>query len=224
MAALTDILIDEPTHVFALRHGQTAFNATQRIQGHLDVDLDDTGRWQAARLGAALAEAGLTAVHSSDLARARDTAGAVAAAAGLAVQTHEALRERHFGALEGLSYAEIEARFPDDARRWRQREPDFGPGGGESLETFSARVLAAFTRLAEAHRGQTIAIVAHGGVLDCLYRAAQGIGLQAPRTWVLANAAVNRLLWTGEGFRVVGWDDRRHLEDEASAAAEEISA
>jgi probable phosphoglycerate mutase len=214
----------EPTHVIALRHGQTAFNATQRIQGHLDIGLDDTGRWQAARAGAALADAGLASVHASDLARARDTAAAVAAACGLPLAVHTELRERHFGAFEGLSYAEIEARFPDDARRWRQREPGFGPGGGESLEVFSARCVAAFTRLARAHAGQTIAIVAHGGVLDCLYRAASGIGLQEPRTWVLANAAINRLLYTGEGFRVVGWDDRRHLEQAAGSAAEEIAA
>lgn len=217
----------ETTHIVALRHGQTAFNATQRIQGHLDVGLDHTGRWQAARLGAALADAGLAAVHSSDLVRARDTAAAVAAVAttgGLPVFTHADLRERHFGALQGLHHAEIEQRFPDDARRWRQGEPGFGPGGGESLEVFSARCLAAFTRLARAHAGQTIAIVAHGGVLDCLYRAANGIGLQAPRTWQLANAAINRLLYTGEGFRVVGWDDRRHLEAAGSGAAEEVSA
>ncbi|MFN9745063.1 MAG: histidine phosphatase family protein [Betaproteobacteria bacterium] len=214
----------EPTHVFALRHGQTAYNATQRLQGQLDIGLDDTGRWQAARLAAALADAGLVAVHASDLARARDTATAVAAACGLGLQTHAALRERHFGVLEGLSHAEIEERFPDDARRWRQRDPGFGPGGGESPEAFSARCVAAFTRLAQAHPGQTIAIVAHGGVLDCLYRAASGIGLQAPRTWQLTNAAINRMLYTGEGFRVVGWDDRRHLEDTAGSAAEEVSA
>lgn len=214
----------EPTHIFAIRHGQTAFNATQRIQGHLDVGLDDTGRWQARQLGAALADAGIAAVYSSDLARARDTAAPLAAACGLPVLTQPELRERHFGFLEGLSYAEIEARHPEHARRWRQREPGFSPGGGESLEVFSARCVAAFTRLARAHPGQTIAVVAHGGVLDCLYRAASGIELQASRTWQLANAAVNRLLYTGEGFRVVGWDDRRHLEAAAPAQADEPSA
>jgi 2,3-bisphosphoglycerate-dependent phosphoglycerate mutase len=216
----------EPTHLFALRHGQTAYNATQRLQGHLDIGLDDTGRWQARRLGAALADAGIVAVYSSDLLRARDTGAAVAAACGLPLSTLTELRERHFGVLEGLSYAEIEECHPEDARRWREREPGFGPGGGESLIEFSARCIAVFTRLAEAHRGQTIAIAAHGGVLDCLYRAANGIGLQAPRTWQLANAAVNRVLYTGEGFRVVGWDDRRHFDgaEPGSGAAEEIAA
>jgi 2,3-bisphosphoglycerate-dependent phosphoglycerate mutase len=202
------------TQVLALRHGQTAYNASQRIQGQLDVGLDDTGRWQAERLAQALADAGLQALYSSDLARAADTAAAIAHVTGLAVQHDPRLRERHFGRLEGLSYTEIEARFPEDARRWRQREPGFGPGGGESLIDFSARCVAAFTTLAEAHAGQAIAVVAHGGVLDCLYRAAAGVDLQAPRTWQLANAAVNRLLYAEGRFVLVGWDDRSHLDGE----------
>lgn len=209
--------MSEPTLVLALRHGQTAYNASQRIQGQLDVGLDDTGRWQAARLGAALADAGLHALHSSDLQRALHTAQAIGAATGLPVHTHQALRERGFGRLEGLSYTEIEARFPEDALRWRQREPGFGPGGGEPLDAFYARSVDAFARLAAAHPGQTIAVVAHGGVLDCLYRAAAGIGLQAPRTWQLGNAAVNRLLFSEGRFVVVGWDDRGHLEPGAPA-------
>ncbi len=208
----------EPTLVLALRHGQTAHNATQRIQGQLDVGLDDTGRWQARRLGAALAEAGLHAIHSSDLQRAHHTALAIAEATGLPVATHTALRERGFGRLEGLSYTEIEAQFPEDARRWRLREPGFGPGGGEPLDAFYARSVNAFTQLAAAHPGQTIAVVAHGGVLDCLYRAAAGIGLQAPRTWQLGNAAVNRLLFSEGRFVLVGWDDRGHLDGGAPPA------
>jgi probable phosphoglycerate mutase len=62
-----------------------------------------------------------------------------------------------------------------------------------------------------AHEGSTIALVTHGGVLDCLYRAALRLELQAPRTWQLGNAAVNRLLHTGEGFTLVGWNDHQHL-------------
>ena len=103
----------------------------------------------------------------------------------------------HIGVLERLGHAEIEQRFPDDARRGRQREPGFGPGGGGSLEAFSARCLAIFKQLAQTHAGQTIAIVAHGGVLDCPYRAANGIGLQASCTWLLANPAIHPLLYTG---------------------------
>ncbi len=202
----------EPTRIFALRHGETAWNVDQRIQGQLDVPLNDRGREQAARLGQALQGEGLSAVHSSDLLRAAATAQAVADICGLAVAHDAALRERAFGRFEGRTYREIEAQWPEDALRWRKREVDFAPGGGETLLDFSARCVAVFTRLAQAHRGEAIAVVAHGGVLDCLYRASARLGLDAPRTWQLGNAAINRVLFNGEGFVVIGWNDHGHLE------------
>ena len=128
------------------------------------------------------------------------------------MQLDATLRERGFGAFEGHTWTEIEQRWPEDSLRWRRREPGFGPGGGETLRDFYARSVAAVLRLASAHPGQTIAVVAHGGVLDCLYRAALAIELQAPRTWQLGNAAINRLLWTPEQLAVIGWNDVGHLE------------
>ncbi|MFY9512204.1 MAG: histidine phosphatase family protein, partial [Rubrivivax sp.] len=122
----------ETTRLVVIRHGETAWNAELRIQGHTDIPLNDTGRWQAARMAAALADEGLSAVYSSDLQRAADTAAALAAAAGLQVVHDAGLRERHFGAFEGATFREIEQRWPEDARRWRQREPGFAPGGGEA--------------------------------------------------------------------------------------------
>jgi 2,3-bisphosphoglycerate-dependent phosphoglycerate mutase len=202
----------EPTRVLLLRHGETAWNAEQRIQGQIDVPLSTVGHWQAERLAQALAGEELAAIYSSDLCRAHATATALASGRVLAVQRDAALRERGFGRFEGLTYAEIEQRFPQDAERWRQREAAFGPGGGEPLQDFFARSVAAVTRLAAPHAGQHIAIVAHGGVLDCLYRAAQGLALDAPRSWQLGNASINRLLFNGSGFAVVGWNDSRHLE------------
>lgn len=202
----------EPTHVLLLRHGQTAWNAEQRLQGQLDVPLDTVGQRQVAQMAAVLAGEDLAAIYSSDLQRALDTALALARVTGLPVIQDKALRERGFGRLEGLTYAEVDALWPDDALRWRRREPDFGPGGGETLRAFYARSVAAVTRLALPHPGQTIAVVAHGGVLDCMHRAATGLDLGAPRTWQLGNATVNRLLFTGEHFVVVGWDDRAHLD------------
>jgi 2,3-bisphosphoglycerate-dependent phosphoglycerate mutase len=218
--------VPEPTLLLVVRHGQTAYNSSQRIQGQLDIGLDDTGHAQAQKVASALRGQDIAAVHSSDLSRAVQTAQPLARALGLALHAHADLRERHFGRFQGLSYSEIEAQFPDDARRWRTREPDFQPGGGESLLALSARVQAAFTRLAQAHAGHTVVVVSHGGVLDALYRLANGIGLQGARTWQLANAAIHRVLFNGEGFRVIGWDDQQHLEEPgpASSGAEEVSA
>jgi len=209
---MTPASADEVTRIVAVRHGETDWNAQMRMQGQLDTDLSERGRWQAARAAEALAGEGIEAIFASDLARAFDTAQAIAAVIGLPISTDRALRERSFGIFEGHSYAEIDARWPDDAARWRRHEPAFEPEGGESLIEFSARAVAAVTRIAEGSRGRTILVVSHGGVLDCLYRAAAGLDLSAPRSWELGNAAINRLLFTGERFTLVGWADTAHLD------------
>ena len=197
--------------LFVLRHGQTAWNAEQRIQGQLDVPLDDTGRWQAERLARALADEGIDAIYSSDLVRAHATATAIAEACGSSITSDTRLRERGFGVFEGHTYADIEQRWPMEVSRWRRREPGAGPEGGEQLERFYDRCVNAVTELAAGHPGQTIAIVAHGGVLDCLYRAAVGVALSAPRSWQIGNAAINRLLFNGERLSLIGWSDEGHL-------------
>ena len=202
------------TRVLAIRHGQTAWNAQSRIQGHTDIGLDTEGLRQARALGSALADAGIDAIYASDLARALQTAQAVAERTGLAVSAEPGLRERGFGVFEGLTHADVTQRWPDAAQRWRRRDPDYGPDGGETLAAFYARSVACAERLAARHAGQTVAIVTHGGVLDCLYRAATRASLQAPRTWQLGNAVINRLLHSPQGFALVGWNDAMHLEQD----------
>ncbi|HVR50117.1 MAG TPA: histidine phosphatase family protein [Pseudorhodoferax sp.] len=205
----------DATRIIAIRHGETAWNVDTRIQGHLDIPLNDTGRWQASRLGAALAGEPLAAIYASDLGRAHQTAQAVGEAAGLAVVADRGLRERAFGEFEGKTFAEIEAAWPDQALLWRRRDPEFEPAGGESLVRFRARIVDTLNRLAARHAGEQIVLVGHGGVMDVLYRTATGQELQAPRTWALGNAAINRLLWTPQGLALVGWADTGHLDDAA---------
>lgn len=220
MTGAPDEASDEThTRVLALRHGETDWNAVSRMQGHTDIALNARGAWQAARLAQALAHEDVAAIYSSDLQRARATAEALGTVLGLPVHSDAGLRERGFGVFEGLTYAEIEARWPADALRWRRREADFAPAGGETLAAFHARCIAAAAALAARHRGRQVAIVAHGGVLDSLYRAATRVELDAPRSWQIGNAAINRLLHTDEGFTLVGWGDARHLADEADAVA-----
>jgi 2,3-bisphosphoglycerate-dependent phosphoglycerate mutase len=201
----------EPTRIVAVRHGRTAWNAAMRIQGHHDEPLDALGHWQAEQLGRALAEEPLAALYSSDLQRALFTAEPLARRLGLPVLRDAALRERGFGEFEGATYAHIEQQWPEAARRWRERDPDFGPPGGERLVDFYARSVSAVLLLAARHPGQAVLVVAHGGVLDCLYRAATHADLQAPRSWQLGNASINRLLCTQGGLSLVGWNDDAHL-------------
>lgn len=201
------------TRLVIVRHGETAWNRETRIQGQMDIGLNARGHWQAARTGEALRDEGIEAIYSSDLLRAADTARAIADACGLPVRFDEGLRERHFGRFQGLTHDEIITQWPAEGRRWRERDPSYGPEGGEVLQDFYERSVGTAERLARAHPGQTIALVAHGGVLDCFYRAATHVGLTTPRTWQIANAAINRLLLSPEGFGLVGWADVHHLED-----------
>ncbi len=204
----------EPTRIIAIRHGETTWNVDARMQGHLDIGLNDTGRWQARRVAQALAGEPIAAMYASDLGRAHDTALAISKVIAVPVRKVEGLRERHFGDFQGKTMAEVEATLPEQALRWRTRDPGFAPAGGESLLQFRDRVLSTAEQLAAQHPGQQIALVAHGGVLDVLYRAATGLALHEPRTWTLSNASINRLLWTGDsGFTLVGWADTQHLEN-----------
>ena len=205
----------EPTRIIAIRHGETSWNVDTRIQGHLDIPLSANGRWQAERLAAALKGESLAAIYASDLTRAWETAQYLGRAQGLAVIKEMGLRERGFGDFQGKTFAEIEALLPEQSQRWRKRDPEFSPHGGESLMALRSRVISATERLAALHPGEQIAVVGHGGVMDVLYRAATRLEIQAPRTWALGNAAINRLLWSPEGFSLVGWADTSHLDDDA---------
>jgi probable phosphoglycerate mutase len=205
----------ETTRLIAIRHGETAWNVDTRIQGQRDIGLNERGQWQARQAARALAEEPIAAIYSSDLSRAFDTARAIGAAVGLDPTPFIGLRERAFGIFEGRTWAEIETHWPEDTRRWREREPGWAPAQGETLEQVRDRVAAATEELAQRHRGDQIVLVAHGGVMDALYRLATQQAVQAPRTWHLGNAAINRLLWSPQGLSLVGWGDTRHLEDAA---------
>ena len=212
----------DPTRIIAVRHGETSWNADARIQGQRDIGLNDTGRWQARRVGEALADEPITAVYSSDLERAQATAQSISDVKGVPVIPHEGLRERSFGMFEGRTFDEIHQTWPEHAHSWRKRIPEWQPPeGGESLLQLRERVTRTLEQLAARHPGEQIVVVAHGGVLDALYRVATGQDVNSPRTWELPNGAINRLLWTPQGFTLVGWSDTQHLDH---AAADENTA
>ncbi len=204
----------QATRIIAVRHGETAWNVDTRIQGQRNIPLNAQGVWQAERVGQALrAHAPFAAIYSSDLQRTMDTATPIGIATGLQVTPEPGLRERGFGEFEGFTFAELELHSPLDTTRWRQRDPDWAPPGGETLNAVRERITQTVNRLAARHEGEQIVLVTHGGVLDALYRVAMHLDIQAPRTWQLGNASINRLLWTPDGMSVVGWADTAHLQD-----------
>lgn len=212
------------TKILLIRHGETAWNAVRRLQGHADIELNEEGLRQADALGAALAGAPLAAIVASDLVRAHQTAQALAVHHELPVQTDVQLRERCYGGFEGLLYTDIEHRYPFEYAQWKARDVDalMPPGvrTAESFRQFYHRSVDGIVKWAERHPGQTIAVVAHGGVLECAYRAARGTGLDnSPRDFEIKNASVNRLLYAGGKLSLTEWGDVRHLD---AAALDEM--
>ena len=199
-----------------VRHGETAWNRERRMQGHIDIPLSEAGVRQAQALGRALAAERPLAIYASDLSRARATAQPAADALNLPVSLRASLRERCYGAFEGLLYDEIRQRYPDAFAAWRARELHARfPAGEREAETqqeFHDRAVQAVTEIVSAYPAGKLVVVTHGGVLDCLYREATDMSIEAERNFGIVNAAINRLQWDGQRFRIVQWSDASHLE------------
>jgi probable phosphoglycerate mutase len=149
------------TRLLILRHGQTAWNANDRVQGQTDIDLDDTGRDQARRVAPVLATYHPDLIVSSDLKRAAQTADALSALVGLPVELDQRLRERNYGPWQGLSLPEIEQAFPEAYQLWRSGKP-FRLDGLESVGDVSKRTTLALLDAAERVGKGTAVVVCHG--------------------------------------------------------------
>jgi len=203
------------TRICVVRHGETFWNAERRIQGHLDIGLNPTGLRQAQAAARRLKGegGGIAAVYSSDLARARVTAEAIAAHLGKPVQLRPALRERRYGLFEGLTYDDARREHPDAYAAFEARQPEMPIPGGESLVDFSSRVTDCLEQLAKAHPGESVVLVCHGGVLDVINRHVRGLPLAAPRDFTIPNAGVTWLeRMPGGQWRIVQWGCTRHLD------------
>lgn len=154
---------------FFVRHGETDYNAERRIQGHLNVALNETGHLQAAALATYLADVPLGAIYSSDLIRAYQTAEPIAEKQGLPIHTDERLREINLGVFQGMTGDELR-RSPHHAdayEMWRS-DDTYAPSGGESYDQLGDRTLAAFEQICQESGAETVLIVTHGGNIKSL--------------------------------------------------------
>ena len=189
----------ELTELLLVRHGETDWNRDHRFQGHADPSLNAAGREQARALAEELAEAQIAIVYTSDLARARETAEIVAASIDADVVALRALREIDVGEWQGLTWPEIEARYPDGARRWH--EDGSGWEGGETYDQLAERVVAALRQIASDHPAQRVLVVGHGGTIRATRAFIDGVSVAESRRR-------SRAIGNCEVFRVVTEDGR----------------
>jgi probable phosphoglycerate mutase len=207
------------THFLLVRHGETLWNAERRLQGWLDIPINDTGRKQAAQLARHLASAAFTtdihAVYSSDLSRAYDTACIATPHMDKPILRDPRLRERSYGIYQGEAWSSL-SKASDGKALIDFRNPDLAVEGGESYLEFSKRVSSAFEDIARQHPGQNVLVFTHGGVIDIAWRCGTGATLEAQRPFPILNVSINRCGIRGPGdWFIQDWGYTGHLEAEA---------
>ncbi|MEV5309226.1 bifunctional RNase H/acid phosphatase [Streptomyces sp. NPDC052610] len=204
-----------PATFVLLRHGETPLTPQKRFSGSggSDPSLSDVGRDQAERVAAALARRGtIQAIVSSPLARTRETAGIVAARLGLEVGVDDGLRETDFGAWEGLTFAEVHERHPDDLAAWLA-SPDAEPtGGGESFAATATRIAATRDKLVAAYAGRTVLLVSHVTPIKTLIRLALNAPAESLFRMELSAASLSVVAYYADGNPSVRlFNDTSHL-------------
>lgn len=201
--------------IFLIRHGETLWNTQMKFQGHMDIPLSENGKEQARALAGRLSAQKISAIYSSDLGRAVETARQIADPRGLQVITRPGLREMHFGEWEGLTFKEIRQRYGDLLKQWWANPMDMAVPGGEGLSSLAPRVAHALREIVEKHMGEQVAVVCHGGPIRCL--VATVLNMDLNKYWKIRqdNAALSILDFSDWDSGIVALlNSRSHLPDE----------
>jgi probable phosphoglycerate mutase len=206
----------ERTQVIIVRHGETEWNIANIRQGHLDSPLTEDGIAQAKALARRLMRERFSALYSSDLGRAMQTARIIAEATGHEIVSDPRLRERHLGIFQGLNSDEIKEKHPEEYKLHRSLGPDYVIPSGESVRQQVARNLAYLNEIAAKHLGETIVVITHGGVLSGLFRHTFSIPFEAPRRFEFTNAGLNVFVYEQGSWFLQTWGDLSHLANGAT--------
>ena len=209
------------TQLIIVRHGETEWNIKSIRQGNLDSRLTEKGMAQANALAQRLARESFTALYSSDLGRAVQTAEEVASVTGHEIITDPRLRERHLGIFQGLSGEEIKQKHPEEYKLHRSLGPDYVIPGGESVKQQVTRNIAYLNEIGSKHLGETIVVVTHGGVISGLFRHTLSIPFNAPRRFEFTNAGLNIFAYEEGDWFLLTWGDVSHLAPDGRTEGED---
>ena len=196
--------------LFLMRHGETDWNLAQRFQGHSDVPLNQVGLRQAQALRDRLSDETITSIYSSDLGRAYETAKIIANGKNN-LQSDARLREVHFGDWEGLTYSEIQEKYPGQLLAWEQDVYKTAPPNGETLEQLAEHSQSILNDLLVKHRDETILVVAHGGVIRVLICLALGLPANLYWQFQIAPSSLSEIAFYPAGAILNFVNDTCHL-------------
>lgn len=197
--------------LFLIRHGETPLNREERVQGFMDVELNDLGRRQAEAIAASLREEKVQTVYSSPLRRALETAHLIAESHGLSVVTDNRLKELNQGVLEGLTYEIMRKDYGDLLKEWRKKPATLRMPGGESMEELQARCWDFVQKLAQDHPNGTIVVVSHGFAIRTVLCKVIGLDLNNFRRLRQSVGARNIVEFGERGWILVSMNETWHL-------------
>jgi len=195
-----------------VRHGETRWNHENRVVGHTQIGLNINGRQQAARLTGALKDERVSAIYSSTLRRARETAAAIARGHGLGVVTDDALKEVDAGELEGLTFEEVMKRYDDFLQEWMKDNPSLRMPGGESMIELQQRAWPAVERIVGEHPDGVVILVSHSLAILSIISGALGMRPSNFRRLRMSLASISVLNFGERGASLVLFNDTCHLE------------
>lgn len=199
------------TEITIIRHGETIWNTQQRIQGQLNSNLSENGILQAELVAKALAKREFDVLISSDLERAAETAKIINQQLLLPLEYNANLRERSFGKVEGMSFAEINQQYPDEYQSYKQRDPKFAFTGGESIEQLFKRVTSEMEAIARKFSDKKVLIVSHGLVLEMMMYKTFSIDLDNQRVFSINNSSISSFYINRDNWFLKEWGVIEHL-------------
>ena len=199
------------TIMHLVRHGQSVWNAAGRIQGQIDVELDEIGLQQAQRIAERLKREPIAAIYSSPLLRARSTAEVIAAGFRLPVRLDARLMEYDFGVISGLTWNEVAENHPELANRWLEDPWAVPVAGSEGRVNFAARVTSAMRDVCARHPAEQVAIVAHGGTFGVYLAAVLGLDLNRRHPFHFGNTSCSLVEMRESVFHIHSLNNTCHL-------------
>jgi phosphoserine phosphatase len=190
------------TRLFLVRHGQSEWNAAGRIQGQIDIQLDETGCQQAQLIADRLATEAVAAVYSSPLLRAKSTADAIADRLQLPVQLDPRLMEYDFGVISGSTWTDVVENHPEFASRWLEDPWAVPVADSEGRDNFAARVMSAVQDIVAQHPDDQVVVVAHGGTFGIYLTAMLGLDLNRRHPFHFGNTSLSLVEVSDGAFHI----------------------